>query len=201
MPWARAPVSASCLAVCQLILRSPGRPSASTRSPAHDSTAADRSCSLERGRSLDQALADLDDLANGAELCARPQPHQVRPPPSARPRAPACGCCRCRRWTLSGSTPWRFPATRITSLVKHYQDGQLKRDRRNDPKLDAELALEVFRNQQEQAPRRPRHTWWLRGTGSPQPMVRRGSVWSSRPCAARLGRTLMPRRVTRSAPA
>ena len=32
-------------------------------------------------------------------------------------------------------------------LVKHYQDGQLKRGRINDPELGARLALEVFNDQ------------------------------------------------------
>ena len=32
-------------------------------------------------------------------------------------------------------------------LVKHYQDGSLRRGRLNDPELDARLALEVFVDQ------------------------------------------------------
>ena len=32
-------------------------------------------------------------------------------------------------------------------MVKHYQEGQLKRGRRNDPELDARLALDVFGDQ------------------------------------------------------
>ena len=45
--------------------------------------------------------------------------------------------------------PLAFPRNPYHHLVKHYQDGQLKRGRINDPELDARLALEVFDNQQE----------------------------------------------------
>ena len=40
-----------------------------------------------------------------------------------------------------------FPRNPYHYLVKHYQDGQLKRGRVNDPELDARPALEVFGNQ------------------------------------------------------
>ena len=45
--------------------------------------------------------------------------------------------------------PLAFPRNPYHHLVKHYQDGQLKRGRINDPELDARLTLEVFRNQQK----------------------------------------------------
>ena len=44
--------------------------------------------------------------------------------------------------------PLAFPRNPYHHLVKHYQEGQLKRGRMNDPHLDAQLTLEVFRNQQ-----------------------------------------------------
>ncbi|MBI4193951.1 MAG: RecQ family ATP-dependent DNA helicase [Betaproteobacteria bacterium] len=43
--------------------------------------------------------------------------------------------------------PLAFPRNPYHHLVKHYQDGQLKRGRLNDPELDARLALDVFRDQ------------------------------------------------------
>ncbi|MDE0145528.1 MAG: RecQ family ATP-dependent DNA helicase [Nitrospira sp.] len=43
--------------------------------------------------------------------------------------------------------PLAFPRHPYHHLVKHYQDGQLKRGRLNDPELDARLTLEVFHNQ------------------------------------------------------
>lgn len=45
--------------------------------------------------------------------------------------------------------PLAFPRNPYHHLVKHYQDGQLKRGRLNDPLLDAQLTLEVFHNQHE----------------------------------------------------
>ena len=45
--------------------------------------------------------------------------------------------------------PLAFPRNPYHSLVKHYRDGDLIRSTRNDPLLDAQLALEVFSNQLE----------------------------------------------------
>ncbi len=44
--------------------------------------------------------------------------------------------------------PLAFPQNPYHYLVKHYQDGQLRRGRINDPELDARLTLEVFESQQ-----------------------------------------------------
>lgn len=43
--------------------------------------------------------------------------------------------------------PLAFPRNPYHHLVKHYQDGALLGNRRNDPLLDAELALQVFADQ------------------------------------------------------
>ncbi|MEN9480439.1 MAG: hypothetical protein RLZZ298_1834, partial [Pseudomonadota bacterium] len=43
--------------------------------------------------------------------------------------------------------PLAFPKNPYHHLVKHYQDGQLLAKRKNDPLLDAELALQVFADQ------------------------------------------------------
>lgn len=43
--------------------------------------------------------------------------------------------------------PLAFPRNPYHHLVKHYQDGALLGSRRNDPLLDAELALQVFADQ------------------------------------------------------
>ncbi|WP_211364218.1 RecQ family ATP-dependent DNA helicase [Propionivibrio limicola] len=43
--------------------------------------------------------------------------------------------------------PLAFPKNPYHHLVKHYQDGQLLANRKNDPLLDAELALQVFCDQ------------------------------------------------------
>ena len=65
--------------------------------------------------------------------------------------------------------PLAFPRNPYHHLVKHYQDGQLKRGRLNDPELDARLALKVFDRQQSalrDAPFSLLAAWhWLTGTG------------------------------------
>ena len=43
--------------------------------------------------------------------------------------------------------PLAFPRNPYHHLVKHYQDGQLKRGRVNDPELDARLSLQVLADQ------------------------------------------------------
>lgn len=71
--------------------------------------------------------------------------------------------------------PLAFPRNPYHHLVKHYQDGQLKRGRINDPELDARLTLEVFRDQRTAMQRlnasQPDYlaAWhWLTTIGEPQ---------------------------------
>jgi ATP-dependent DNA helicase RecQ len=99
------------------------------------------------GNNLAPALARLDDLANGADfvlghnLIAHDLPHLRAADPRLRLLdLPAVDTLRLN--------PLAFPRNPYHHLVKHYQDGQLKRGRVNDPELDARLALEVFENQQ-----------------------------------------------------
>lgn len=46
--------------------------------------------------------------------------------------------------------PLAFPRNPYHHLVKHYQDGRLQGGHRNDPVKDAQLALEVFRDQHKE---------------------------------------------------
>ena len=125
----------------------------------------------QQARTLDEALADLDDLADGASfllghnLIEFDLPH-LR---AAGPRLRLLGMPVVDTLWLN---PLAFPRHPYHHLVKHYQDGQLKRERRNDPKLDAELALEVFRNQQGQFLEAASHLlvawhWLTTADGSP----------------------------------
>ena len=100
------------------------------------------------GDGLAAALAKLDDLADGADfllghnLIDFDLPHLQAANPRLRLlRRPAVDTLRLN--------PLAFPRNPYHHLVKHYQDGQLKRGRINDPKLDCELALELFRDQQQ----------------------------------------------------
>ena len=99
-----------------------------------------------RGGDLGRALRKLDDLAEGAgfvlghNLILFDLPHLAAAMPDLRLlRLPAVDTL----WL----NPLAFPRNPYHHLVKHYQDGQLKRGRVNDPELDARLALDVFRDQ------------------------------------------------------
>ena len=94
------------------------------------------------------ALAKLDELADGASfvlghnLIAFDLPHLKASKPNLRLLAlPAVDTLRL--------SPLAFPRNPYHHLVKHYQDGGLKRGQINDPELDSRLALELFRDQQE----------------------------------------------------
>ena len=97
---------------------------------------------------LASALARLDGLSEGAEfllghnLIAFDLPHLQAVNPGLRLlQLPGVD-------TLM-LNPLAFPRNPYHHLVKHYQDGQLKRGRINDPNLDARLALQVFVDQQK----------------------------------------------------
>ena len=93
------------------------------------------------------ALARLDELADGADfllghnLIGFDLPHLQAASPGLRLlELPAVDTLRLN--------PLAFPRNPYHHLVKHYQDGQLRRGRINDPELDARLTMEVFRDQQ-----------------------------------------------------
>ena len=100
------------------------------------------------GDNLAQALAKLDELANGADfllghnLIAFDLPHLW----AANPRLRLLDLLAVDTLRLN---PLAFPRNPYHHLVKHYQDGSLIPGRRNDPELDARLTLEVFDNQQK----------------------------------------------------
>lgn len=92
------------------------------------------------------ALAQLDDFAEGAafllghNLIGFDAPHLASAKPDLRVlKLPAVDTLRLN--------PLAFPRNPYHHLVKHYQNGQLKRGRLNDPELDARLTLDVFRDQ------------------------------------------------------
>ncbi len=98
------------------------------------------------GGDLARALAELDRLADGAafvlghNLIAFDLPHLAAAQPDLRLlRLPAVDTLRVN--------PLAFPRNPYHHLVKHYQDGQLRRVQLNDPLLDAQLALGLFHDQ------------------------------------------------------
>ena len=99
-----------------------------------------------RGGDLEAALKKLDALAEGAafllghNLIAFDLPQLQAAKPDLRLLSvPAVDTLRLN--------PLAFPRNPYHHLVKHYQDGQLKRGRLNDPELDARLALDLFGDQ------------------------------------------------------
>ena len=100
------------------------------------------------GGGLDAALDSLDAFVKGASfvlghnLIAFDLPHLEAARPDLRLlRLPAVDTLRL--------SPLAFPRNPYHHLVKHYQDGGLRRRQLNDPELDARLALEVFGDQRE----------------------------------------------------
>lgn len=99
-----------------------------------------------RKGNLTAALAQLDDFADGCSfllghnLIAFDTPHLAAAKADLRLlRLPTVDTLRLN--------PLAFPRNPYHHLVKHYQDGQLKRGRLNDPELDARLTLAVFHDQ------------------------------------------------------
>jgi len=95
---------------------------------------------------LAEALEKLDDFAEGAtfilghNLIAFDVCHLAAAKADLRLlKLPAVDTLRLN--------PLAFPRNPYHHLVKHYQDGQLKRGRLNDPELDARLTLGVFCDQ------------------------------------------------------
>ena len=110
-----------------------------------------------RGGDLAVALKKLDALAEGAafllghNLIAFDLPHLAAAKPDLRLLSvPAVDTLRLN--------PLAFPRNPYHHLVKHYQDGQLKRGRLNDPELDARLALDLFGDQRRALERVVRET-------------------------------------------
>ena len=98
------------------------------------------------GGGLNLALDRLDAFADGASfllghnLIAFDLPHLAAAKPGLRLlRLPAVDTLRLN--------PLAFPRNPYHHLVKHYQDGELRRRQLNDPELDARLALKVFGDQ------------------------------------------------------
>ena len=94
------------------------------------------------------ALAKLDELAEGASFVLGhylirfdlPRLRAVKPDMRLL-TLPAVDTLRL--------SPLAFPRNPYHHLVKHYQDGGLKRGRRNDPERDSRLALELFADERK----------------------------------------------------
>ena len=113
-----------------------------------------------RSGDVEASLKKLDALAEGAafllghNLIAFDLPHLAAANPDLRLlKMPAVDTLRLN--------PLAFPRNPYHHLVKHYQDGQLKRGRLNDPELDARLTLVLFGDQWRALERAARDTPYL----------------------------------------
>ena len=97
---------------------------------------------------LGAALAKLDQLAEGAAFLIG---HNLIEFDSKILAAtdPGLRLLRLPQVDTLRLNPLAFPRNPYHHLVKHYQDGQLKHARRNDPELDARLTLGVLRDQHQ----------------------------------------------------
>ena len=119
----------------------------------------DLAAALEK---LDEFAADADFLL-GHNLIAFDLLHLKAAEPNLRLlRLPAVDTL----WL----NPLAFPRNPYHHLVKHYQDGRLKRGQLNDPELDARLVLDLLGEQQTALGHMPLDllaAWhWLTGTGA-----------------------------------
>ena len=103
---------------------------------------------LHSGGGLAAALAKLDELAAGADFVLG---HNLIAFDLPRLEAEKSGLRLLKLPPVDTLrlSPLAFPRNPYHHLVKHYQDGGLRRGRVNDPELDARLALEVFRDQRK----------------------------------------------------
>ena len=109
----------------------------------------DERFSHSQRRGISEALSRLDDVADGASFVLG---HNVIgfDLPHLRSARPGLRLLKLPVIDTLRLSPLAFPRHPYHHLVKHYQDGGLIRDTRNNPLLDAGLALEVFGDQRDE---------------------------------------------------
>ena len=115
----------------------------------------DRSLRLAvREHNLIEGLSRLDELAEGADLILG---HNIIDfdLPHLRAANPNLNLTKLPVVDTLRLNPLAFPRNPYHRLVKHYQDGSLRRERINNPELDARLALEVHDSQLKEFGRLP----------------------------------------------
>ena len=109
----------------------------------------DERFSHSQRRGISEALSRLDDLADGASFVLG---HNVIgfDLPHLRSARPGLRLLKLPVIDTLRLNPLAFPRHPYHHLVKHYRDGGLNRDTRNDPLLDSGLALRVFGGQRDE---------------------------------------------------
>ena len=121
---------------------------------------------LSRDLGFQRALAELDELATGADFVLGHNfiEFDMRHLQAANPDLRLLEMPVVDTLWLN---PLAFPRNPYHHLVKHYQEGQLITGRKSDPEQDARIALEVFADQQKsllEAPSDLLAAWhWLTG--------------------------------------
>ena len=103
----------------------------------------------DTGRNSEPTLEELDELAEGAEFVLGHNLIEFDLP-RLRAERPSLQILQLPVIDTLRLSPLAFPRHPYHRLVKHYKDGQLNRQKPNDPELDARLTLKVFSDQQEQ---------------------------------------------------
>ncbi len=118
----------------------------------------------DRDRNSEPTLEELDELAEDTEFVLG---HNLIKfdLPRLREERPSLRLLQLPVIDTLWISPLAFPQHPYHRLVKHYKDGQLNREKPNDPELDARLTLKVFSDQQKQLLETPPHlltAWhWL----------------------------------------
>ena len=109
----------------------------------------DERFSHSQRQGISEALSRLDDVADGASFVLG---HNVIgfDLPHLRSAKPGLRLLKLPVIDTLRLSPLAFPRHPYHRLIKHYQDGGLIRDTRNNPLLDAGLALEVFGEQRHE---------------------------------------------------
>ncbi len=103
----------------------------------------------DAGRNSEPTLEELDELAEGAEFVLGHNLIEFDLP-RLRAERPSLQILQLPVIDTLWLSPLAFPEHPYHRLVKHYKDGQLNRQKPNDPELDARLTLKVFSEQQKQ---------------------------------------------------
>ena len=101
-----------------------------------------------RVNSVSQALGELDALVEGAEFVLGHNLIEFDLP-ILRAAEPGLRLLQLPAVDTLWLNPLAFPRNPYHRLVKHYKDASLTRSERNDPYLDARLALQLFSDQCE----------------------------------------------------
>ena len=103
---------------------------------------------LYSGSGFAAALRELDALADGSDFLLGHNliEHDL---PCLEAASPELRLLKLPPLDTLRLSPLAFPSNPYHRLVKHYKDGGLVRNQRNDPALDSELAIDLFRDERK----------------------------------------------------